>query len=92
VGKPEGKRPLGIPRIRWQDIINMDLQEMRWGHELNRSGSGYGRVVGSCETSVSIKCGEFLDKLRTSYLFKKDSAPWSQLELQDLCSLLIFYG
>jgi hypothetical protein len=25
--KPEGKRPLGRPRHRWEDIINMDLQE-----------------------------------------------------------------
>jgi hypothetical protein len=27
VGKPEGKRPLGRPRRRWQDNIKMDLQE-----------------------------------------------------------------
>ena len=25
VGKPEGKRPLGIPRRRWEDNIKMDL-------------------------------------------------------------------
>jgi hypothetical protein len=25
VGKPEGKRPLGRPRRRWEDNINMDL-------------------------------------------------------------------
>jgi len=29
VGKPEGKRPLGRPRRRWEDIkIKMDLQEV----------------------------------------------------------------
>jgi hypothetical protein len=28
VGKPEGKRPLGRPRNRWEDKIRMDLQEM----------------------------------------------------------------
>jgi len=28
VGKPEGKRPLGRPRCRWEDNIKMDLQEM----------------------------------------------------------------
>ena len=28
VGKPEGKRPLGRPRYRWEDNIKMDLQEM----------------------------------------------------------------
>ena len=28
VGKPEGKRPLGRPRLRWVDNIRMDLQEI----------------------------------------------------------------
>jgi hypothetical protein len=35
VGKPEGKRPLGRPRRRWEDIIEMDLPEV-----------GSGRMVG----------------------------------------------
>ena len=26
--KPEGKRPLGRPKLRWEDNINMDLQEL----------------------------------------------------------------
>jgi hypothetical protein len=30
VGKPEGKKPLGRPRRRWEDNIRMDLQEVRW--------------------------------------------------------------
>ena len=28
VGKPEGKRPLGSHRCRWEDNIKMDLQEV----------------------------------------------------------------
>jgi hypothetical protein len=28
VGKPEGRRPLGRPRRRWEDNIKMDLQEV----------------------------------------------------------------
>ena len=28
VGKPEGKRPLGRPKRRWEDNITMDLQEV----------------------------------------------------------------
>jgi hypothetical protein len=28
VGKPEGKRPVGRPRRRWEDNIRMDLQEL----------------------------------------------------------------
>jgi hypothetical protein len=31
VGKPEGKRPLGRPRRRWEDNIRMDLREIGWG-------------------------------------------------------------
>jgi hypothetical protein len=28
VGKPEGKRPLGRPRRRWEDNVEMDVQEV----------------------------------------------------------------
>jgi hypothetical protein len=31
MGKPEGKRPLGRPRCRWEDNIKMDLQEVGVG-------------------------------------------------------------
>ena len=31
VGKPEGKRPLGRPRRRWEDNIKMYLQKVRCG-------------------------------------------------------------
>jgi hypothetical protein len=31
VGKPEGKRPLRRSRLRWEDNIKMDLQEVVWG-------------------------------------------------------------
>jgi len=31
VGRPEGKRPLGRPRRRQNNNINVSLQEMRWG-------------------------------------------------------------
>ena len=31
VGKPEGKRPLGRPKYRWEDDIKMDLQEVGCG-------------------------------------------------------------
>jgi hypothetical protein len=30
VGKPVGKRPLGRPRRRWVDNINIDLREIGW--------------------------------------------------------------
>ena len=31
VGKPEGKRPLGRPRLRWEDSIKIDFQEVGYG-------------------------------------------------------------
>jgi len=31
VGKPEGKRPLGRPRRRWEDNVKMDLREVGCG-------------------------------------------------------------
>jgi hypothetical protein len=31
VGKPEGKRPVGRPRRRWEDNNKMDLREIGWG-------------------------------------------------------------
>ena len=33
VGKPEGRRPLGRPRSRWEDDIKMDLREVGGGFE-----------------------------------------------------------
>jgi hypothetical protein len=31
VGRPEGRRPLGRPRRRWEDKIRMDLGEVGFG-------------------------------------------------------------
>jgi hypothetical protein len=31
VRKPEGKRPLGRPRRRWENNIKIDLTEIGWG-------------------------------------------------------------
>jgi hypothetical protein len=31
VGRPEGRRPLGRLRRRWEDNIQMDLQKVEWG-------------------------------------------------------------
>jgi hypothetical protein len=42
VGKPEGKRPLGRPRRRWEDNIKMDLQEVGGGGSWGVDGVGTG--------------------------------------------------
>jgi hypothetical protein len=31
IGWPEGRRPLGRPRCRWEDNIKMDLREIGFG-------------------------------------------------------------
>jgi hypothetical protein len=51
VGKPEGKRPLGRPRLRLEDNIKMDIQEVDMGVW---TGSSWLRI----ET-----CGGHLDML-----------------------------
>jgi hypothetical protein len=33
VGKPEGKRPLGRPRRRWEENSRMDVRETEWEGE-----------------------------------------------------------
>jgi hypothetical protein len=61
MGKPEGKRPLGRPRRRWEDNIKMDLQEVGCGcMDWIELPQDFGSECCN-EPSGSIKCGEFLD-------------------------------
>jgi hypothetical protein len=60
VGKPEGRRPLGRPRRKWQGNIRRDLREIG----LDSPGSVWEPVEGSCEHGNeylgSVKCWEIL--------------------------------
>ena len=47
VGKPEGKRPLGRLRRRWEDNIKMDLKEVGGGHGDWMDRDGWRAVVGT---------------------------------------------
>jgi hypothetical protein len=51
VGKPEGKRPMGRPRRRWEDNIKMDIQEVGGSYgdwmELARDRDGWRALVGA---------------------------------------------
>jgi hypothetical protein len=42
VEQPEGKRPLGGPRHRWEDGIKMDLREIDWGGGMGVGPPGSG--------------------------------------------------
>jgi hypothetical protein len=44
VGKPDGKRPLGRPRCRWEDNIKMDVRE------IGRHGIGWFHLAQDRET------------------------------------------
>jgi hypothetical protein len=66
VGRPEGKRPLGRPRRRWEDNIKMDLREKgidgRTGFSWLRIGSSAGSYEHGNEPSGSIKKAEIFIK------------------------------
>ena len=51
VGKPEGKRPLGRPRRRWEDNIKMDIQDVGGGRrdwmELAQDKESWRALVGT---------------------------------------------
>ena len=65
VRKPEGKRPLGRPRRRWEYNIKMDLQEVGgvcedW-MELAQDRDRWRALVSTVMNLQVPKCGEFLD-------------------------------
>jgi hypothetical protein len=54
MGKPEGKRPLGRPRRRWEDGIRMDLRETGLGVWI---GFDWLRIwIGECGDEPSGSC------------------------------------
>jgi len=69
MSKPEGKRPLGKPRRRWEDNIKMDHQDVGGDGDWMELAQNRDRWRAICEygneLSGSIKCGEFIDWLRT---------------------------
>ena len=57
------------PGVDGRIILRGSTGGEMWGYGLDRAGSGYGQVAGTCEcgkeSSSYMKCGEFLDYLRT---------------------------
>jgi hypothetical protein len=78
MGKPERKRPLGIPRYRWECNIKINLIEICWG---DMGWIGLSQEEGSCEhdnePSGSIKCWKIFQWPSDWRLLKKGLAPWS---------------
>jgi len=77
VGRPEGKRPLGRPRRRWEGNMKMDLREadsegVDWIH-LAQDRVQWGAVLRmEMKLWVSQNAGNFLLRLAT---LKKDFVP-----------------
>jgi hypothetical protein len=67
VGKPEGKRPLGRPRRRWEDNLKMYLQEVGGGcGEWMEQAQDRDRWRYGNELLGSINAGKFLTSCKTS--------------------------
>jgi hypothetical protein len=66
VGNPDGKRPLGRPRRRWEDNIKIDLQEVGCG-DMDWIDLAQDRdrlrvfVIAVMNLRVPLNMGEFLD-------------------------------
>ena len=61
MGKAEGERSLGRPRVKWEDNIKMDLQEVGYGGmdliELVQDKDRWWVLL----NALMKLCGEFLD-------------------------------
>ena len=80
-GKPEGKRPLGRPRRRW-DNIKMGLQEVGWRSmnwvDLAQDRDRWRALLNAVmNLRVPLNGGNFLTSWAT-VSFSKDSAAWSK--------------
>jgi hypothetical protein len=78
VGKPEEKRPLGRPRRRWEDNIEMDHREIGWGGmawiDLAQDRDQWWALVNKV-MNLRVPCWEILEWPRNWRLLKKGSAP-----------------
>jgi hypothetical protein len=77
VGNPEGKRPLGKPRRRWEDNVKMDLQELGGGRgdwmELAEDRDRWRVLVGSVrDFRGSINAGNFLTSCKVYWLASQE--------------------
>jgi len=69
VGRPDGERPLGRPRLMWENNIKMELREIRFG------GLYWIRLA---EDRVHKVRRLFYNKLNNYQLFKEYPALWNR--------------
>ena len=79
-------------------MVKTDLQEVEQEHAQFLSGFGQELVTTSGENcnkhSGSIKCGEFLDQLKTVWLLRQGAIPWTWFVSYKLifCEIWVFQG
>jgi hypothetical protein len=72
VARPEGTTPQRRLSHKLEEYIKMNLTDMRWeGEDCIQPAQGRGKWSVSC----SLKCGPFLDYLKSFWLLKKASLP-----------------
>jgi hypothetical protein len=75
VEKPEVKRPLGRPRRRWVNSINIDLRETGWGGrnwiDLAQDMDQWRAVLNKVMTFSFIKLWKILERLHNRLFLKK---------------------
>jgi hypothetical protein len=80
VGKPEGKKPPGKPRHRWENSTKMDLREIGWGSmdwiHLPQERDQWHFCDHGNEFSGSKKCWKTVEQLSNWWLLKA-SVSWS---------------
>jgi hypothetical protein len=78
---PEGKRPLGRHKCRWQDNVKIYHKGIRWsGMDWIHLAQARAQLEGYCEhgsETLGTKKHEILQQLSDWWLLKKDSAPWN---------------
>ncbi|KAJ4447964.1 hypothetical protein ANN_09974 [Periplaneta americana] len=62
VGRPEGKRPLGRPRRRWEDNIKMDLREVGYDRDWINRWRAYVRAAMNLRAMGALAFGNYLEE------------------------------